>query len=242
MDMTTPTKRPYKKKKTSTNSFSVPKEITSLKRKVNRLEKDVEWKYSDVVDNGAIRATTSATQGELTHLNPTSQYSAAIFGRIGQRVTAKRLDLGITILSGNTAVTDYPQLFRCILLWDKQPNGAFPFLYNNGVGSDPQSILDSRSIQRITYAPMNHGSRKRFKVLWEKKFLVFPYSTQANLSGARHFSKSFDLKNRIVEYQDSSSGTITDLTSNSLIFVITNDSGADNATYELCTRFWYTDS
>jgi len=215
-------------------------EISTLKKKVSKLEREVEWKYSDVDDAGTVRGTVSNQQGELTYLNSSAQDTAAAFGRIGTQITAKKLDIAVTVVSGNIPVTDYPQVHRVMLFWDKSANGAFPPLYNVGTGSGAYSLLDNRSIA-ITYAPLNHGSRKRFKVLWDKRFVVAPSSSQALIQGVVTFTKSIKLYDRKCEYQDATTGNISDITTNSLIFVIMNDSGNDDAQYQVASRFWYSD-
>lgn len=217
-------------------------EVKSLKRKLGKMERAVELKYSDSVDAGTIRASAGATQGELACLNIAVPSTGALGARLGQRLTSKKLDFSLTVATGSTAVTDYPQVFRVMLLWDKGCEGSFPFLYNAGTGSNPYSILDNTFISRITYAPRNHACYKRFKVLWDYRFALTPCSSQTGIVGLRTFTKTFDLKDRIVEYLDTtSSASIVAISTNSLIFAIMNDSGVDNASYTLNTRYWYTD-
>lgn len=228
---------PYKKKKKDT----IPQEINTLKRKFAKMERAVEEKYSDTSLSGPIRATVGATQGELILLNYTQQDPAAQFGRIGQNAIAKKLEMSLLFETGNTPVTDFPIVCRAILLWDKGAQGNYPMLYNTGVGSAVQSILDNRIISRITYAPINHNARNRFKVLWDKRFIVTPMSSQTGIVGLKLFEKTFDLKNKLVEFNDTSFGNINDMSTNTLILAVMNDSGADDAIFGIRSRFWYTD-
>lgn len=172
--------------------------------------------------------------------NPTQ--GSDMSNRIGRKINLKSVYIRATIATEPSmtagAVGATPaQAARLILLVDMQPNGALP------------NIADILVTSTIT-SHLNLNSRDRFRILWDK-FLTFdPYIVNATASTAvatasRQIQavKKFKLLNFEQTYNSSSTGSISDIATGSLVMVLLGSqaTGSLDLNCTMSTRVRYTD-
>jgi hypothetical protein len=150
-----------KNKSKNTKRAVKPADVRSMVRSM--LTKNVEMKYFDQFGGGGI--PTAGTMSNISDIVRGSEVTQ----RIGNQVTLKRLQLGITTNIHPSAANSYT---RAIIVLDKQ-------------GMNTPSISDVLetaylSSPYVAVAPVHWDYRKRFKILADKKVLL----TQAALTAA----------------------------------------------------------
>lgn len=133
-----------------------------------------EWKFKDRWGH----ANPSTTTPYLAYVNGIDQGTEP-FERIGNSVTIRRIQMQFNVTPSldiqstdpNYAACTYRR-FRVMIVQDKQPNGVLPL---------PAEILQSPTDGDVHhfalsgYAFRNTTYNMRFKVLYDKKFIVGPY-------------------------------------------------------------------
>lgn len=214
----------------------------SLNRKIKRIQNDIELKYRDVYSASTDITTTAA----LTLLNGLSQGDTTITRTGGQvRLTSVHIKGTVTADPANLSSDQY----RMMLVWDGQTNGAAPTLSGNVT-----SILDVTTITDPLIAPYNYSAMDRFKILMDKRVIINRRVVADNdpATGAtteyqaivKPFNKKFKL-GRIVRYAvNSSTGTITDISTNSLYFIVVGNvaPASVNPSIQFSSRIYFKDA
>jgi len=190
----------------------------SLNRKIKRIQNDIELKYKDVYSAATDISTTTA----LTLLNGISQGDTTITRTGGQvRLTSVHIKGTVTADPLNLLSDQY----RMMVVWDAQANGAAPTL-----SGTVTSILDVTTITDLLIAPYNYSAMDRFKILMDKRVIInrrvvadtdpATGATQEYQPIVKPFNKRFKLGRTVRYAVNSSTGTITDISTNSLYFIV----------------------
>jgi len=165
-----------------------------------------------VIDQAATSYNVN-TSGVLLSLNIVN-IGADFTQRIGRKIclTSVYIRGFVNIANAKTqppTVSDVAaQHVRFLLLWDMQPNGAYPIVTD---------ILASSS----TNAPMNLNNRDRFKVIADKQFVFDPFifDTATSTASCTNQIKPFKLykKLNLEAIYNGSTGSVADITSGNLI-------------------------
>lgn len=181
-----------------------------------------EWKYLDTTTAVAVNTT-----GSITLLNGMARGTTALT-RIGQKINIKSIE--IRTVNFATLSTGINQVHRMFIVQDKQCNGAAPTI---------SQILASTG----TFAPRNLENRKRFRIMWDKFFVVGPTANE-NANVVQVGYKKFRGRGLTVDYNTGNAGTVADISTNSLHFVVFGNIAAGTTAGE-CSfyiRIRYTDN
>ena len=186
--------------------------------------------------------------GSIEYIFPVQYNQAGVSdGRIGDEVNPTSVNIhgnvkldALSASGGNTC--------RMILLWDKTPGGALPTLF-----APNQAILDNSIVTETTLMPYQYDMKDRFKILWDYKFAInsnFAVTTTPATGVVTDvyanqitFSKKVKLS-RTVKYNQNgaTSGTITDVSANSLLLCLISDATANEPVCELGIRTYFKDA
>ena len=156
-----------------------------------------EWKFIDQ------RITSSTIPGSaVVNLMNGCGQGAASNARIGNKINIMSYEIRAEFRSSGTA----SNALRFIVLVDTQPNGAAPVL-----GSMFANSTYYTSMRNLYY-------RKRFKFLLDTPFTISPGGQQGDNKYIHHYYKF--PRGLICEYNSGNTGTITDISTNALYFVI----------------------
>jgi len=193
----------------SVQKFKMPKKSAgsaSLAQKVKKLEKQVrqgkeEWKSLDTIQT----VTPMIAAGVLTLLNGCS-LGDNLNNRDGRQIFIQSIQIKFRAEFNAAAATASP--CRFILFQDKQANGAAPAV---------SELLDMSTAGAVDALRLL-TTRKRFKILADRRYYV------AQNSGLGGIVDDIYLKKPItVQYNAGTTGVITDITTNSLYFLMTSD-------------------
>ena len=214
----------------------------NLSRRIAKIEKGVELKYTDFY------VTRQMNQvGSIEYIFPNQVFDPAAgqqLGRVGEEVNPTSVNIHAIITLDNLSASQ-GNVCRMILLWDKTPGGALPTLF-----AATQSILDNSIITETTLMPYQHDMRDRFKILWDYKFVInsnFAVTTTPATGVVTDvyqnrvtISKKVKLS-RTVKYQ-ANNGVINDVSSNSLILCLISDQTSNDPVCELGIRTYFKDA
>lgn len=128
-----------------------------------------EVKSFDVVvaDSTALHGIGTSTSAEpttafagITELNCV-RLGSAYYNRIGSKIKVKSIRVAFD-LQGNSDASPFANTVRYMLIYDRQPNGAFPAM------TDILGINDSGLATNTPYASINIANRSRFSVIRDK--------------------------------------------------------------------------
>lgn len=209
----TPKKRYSKKypQKTSFPMYKTPKK---------------EIKTVDQPYQGQVMSTTAT----FTCLNlPVN--GAAFYNRIGNQISGKSVRLyGQVIPSGNTTA-GVPEYCRAMLVYDRQPNGAFPVIAD--ILTDNAS--NGTTTTRVTSNP-NMANSERFKILRDWKYAIPNNTTTGSdpqiydYKGDYKFDEYVKLKGMDTKFK-ASAGSIGDIATGALYLVTYGDQTSSTAGY-----------
>nr|WAE42178.1 MAG: capsid protein [Cressdnaviricota sp.] len=163
------------------------------------------------------------------------QVGAAFYNRIGNEIEMKSLHLiGQIALTGTAPVPQF-EYDRVIVVYDRQPNGAFP-----SASDLLTSYTSSGGTSTTAYDHLNPNNFDRFKVLADIR-LAFNWNATAALTD--HEAKAKDYKgeyniNRFINLRGlsckykASAGTIGDVTTGALLVFTVGTSATANAPYQ----------
>lgn len=181
-----------------------------------------EWKFLDI--NGA---ATAMNQTGFIQCLSTLKLGNTASTRIGQKVAWTSLEMRIMVYVGATAVTG--QVARWQIVLDKQPNAALATAAN---------IYAAAPYFR---SPRNLENRRRFKTIMDKELVMSTYGQ----SGDHRFQNIYVKFKRPVTtfFNSADNGTIADITSNALLFVLSgsNAAGTTASSMDFVIRLRYTD-
>jgi len=138
--------------------------------------------------------------------------------------------------------------YRMMVVWDAQANGAAPTL-----SGTVTSILDVTTITDLLIAPYNYSAMDRFKILMDKRVIInrrvvadtdpATGATQEYQPIVKPFNKRFKLGRTVRYAVNSSTGTITDISTNSLYFIVVGNAPASvNPTIQFSSRIYFKDA
>lgn len=174
---------------------------------------------------------------------PTGGYpteGAGFYNRIGRRIRMKSLQIsGQIAISGGNAAAIAAQFARVMVVYDRQPNGAFPSV------SDVLQNYDqagATSANQTAFQHLNMNNRDRFQVLRDRKLILPPlgingvtaFSDQLvvdpNLGDNTTFLfKEFIKLNGAEFHAKASTGLIGDIATGSIFLLVISSADA-NAT------------
>lgn len=203
----------YKKGKSKYKKSNYGNTVRIIKKFLN-----VEYKLIDVSQTAtAISATPSVIQ--LTNC----QQGDAITNREGNQIKITRILIRYTVTINSSATSTF---LRCILVLDRQTNGA---QYTAG------QLLQDVTVGDLVVSPLLLGNKYRFKILYDK---VHRLQDVANQIVYKEIFKSVNLPIRYV----SNNGDITDLTTNSLSFLICSTETTNTPAVTFYSRVRFIDS
>lgn len=185
-----------------------------------------EWKYKDIDAN--VDFNTTATMTLLNGLAPGTSASQ----RVGMKIAVRSIELHMHATS--TTGTGDEQVARLSIVLDRQPNGAAP--------SAITDIITASSVS----AMRNLANRKRFKLLWDKRYPFGSTITNASTGTPTTRVMKLYMKFRrpiIVDYNSGVAGTVADISTNSLYLLTlgTVAPGNGDVTATFYARIRYTD-
>lgn len=235
----------YKKRKLGRHTYksAVPASLTAHGSKA-------ELKSVDIPPTN----TNMSTTAQFILLNPT-QEGSSFYNRIGRKISIKSLMLqGFITPTNSNASAQTSDYYRVMIVYDRQPNGAFPTLADVLTSYDNAGNTTSTCLDQV-----NMNNRDRFKVIMDER-LVTPEvgvngAASANLDGVCELNgtgqqQTFNIKkyfklNRLVsQYKASSNpGVIGDIATGSLFLMLVGQiASAANATWKFSwesrLRFW----
>lgn len=206
----------------------------SLAKRIRRIENDEELKYI----NQNRTAVTATTSGTLQLLNGIAHGDTAIT-REGDEVRWTSYNFRGSILSATDVLT--PVIFRLIVFWDKQANGADPTIAGNP-NTPVSALLDNQSITNLVYSPIQWQNAERFRILYDRNFILNPMvvgnTTAGATDGVLATSKLIRIKlklNRVTKYTGANSN-IAAINTNSLYMLWISD---DDVTFEGGGRLYF---
>lgn len=239
----------HKKRSLRRKQQSNRKQIQQVKKNIREMKQKEEVKFWDVYVNPTPLNQTTALSQVLNSMALGSS-PADPNAREGTSVSATSLSVKMRIYnSGTSANPVAAQHIRCMILWDRQPNGAPPLLNGNGITTD--SILDTSTCSDIVLAPYNRQTSSRYRMIYDRTFVIpsgvpavnFPLAVGDSKSQLFQLNKKFKL-GRVCKYTNTafSPPDITNMVSNSIyVYVFTNYALNDNILCTYSTRFNWKD-
>lgn len=197
---------PYKKPRTTANAVvMVPQKQLVLRRPASLTSHSREIKAIDVNVTASMAIPGSITFNLLNGV----QAGAAFYNRVGSRIEMKSVHIRGYIRNMTTCIDD---VARFLVVYDRQPNGAFPNITD---------IIQSRDQQGATantgVSPINLDQRDRFVILRDYQVYLPSVTNTAGVltNGPAHqcngnpleFSMFIKLKGLVTHYKSSSNPT-----------------------------------
>lgn len=231
-------RRPQRKYKRKYNKGPTNK---TLAKKIKHIENDlIELKWYD----GYVAPFNISVAGIQNSLVQMAQGDTAST-RTGNSIYTTSVQLRLSFQSIAASVA--PVTIRVILFWDKQSNGANPI--PSGLDNS-NSLLDTTLVTDTTIAPRNFNTIERYKIIWDKTFVINPVlaTTTVVATGAvsivmpiyKVINKVIKVK-RNVKYDDPA-GAITSIVTNNLAIAYFTDATANFPQIEASYRLYYKDA
>lgn len=197
----------------------------AAKAVVNAISSAGEWKFVDT----SLALSNVSTTPTVTLLNGLISGSTATT-RVGRKVAFRTFELKGYTQANAAALAN---VVRYAIVLDKQPNGALPAFTD---------IYDTVT----PIALRNISNKERFQVLWDSKLvnIVGGFVTGDFTECTQHVHEHF-LKHLVnTQYNAGVVGDITDITTNSLLFVAIGDqaTGTTAASFTGRLRLRFTDN
>lgn len=192
------------------------------------IEQNNEYKRLDAFRLGA--AMTAINQ---FHLLNGQQAGVQLYGRTGNKIEIKSIELNFEIHNNSDATDNYVKL---LLLQDREPMGVEPTMaqiFNDTTGSTQYNRSNSlRNLDNST----------RFKILKSWSIHLGAYLDGEKFSRAKmiEYYRKANIKTQYIKV--SAGLTIADILKNSLYFVVCSDNFYANISYEFTSRLRYQDS
>jgi len=166
--------------------------------------------------------------------------ATSLLARIGNTILLRGVSIKFTVTI-NPTVSSIATTYRCMLVLDKQPNGA---AFNTG-----DLIESNATVDNMVVSPFFRNYNRRFKILKDKT-----YTIDCDVKGAsaeQQVRKHLWLKKLYlpIRYTDTNIGTIADINTNALWFIIWPynydpagpPTSQNNLICNLWIRTWFTD-
>lgn len=212
---------------------AMPKGRLSFGKSLSPFSRRTEVKVADLTS--ASYAINSA--GALTVLNPLVK-GTDFFNRIGMKVALRSLHVnGFLNTIRNVALFDYA---RIMIVYDRQPNAAFPSVATLLQDVSPAGAAASNSLSGI-----NMVNRERFLVLMDERIYLPETDTGTGaqpgqpdpVSSTFKINRFIKLNELISMYNDTNGGTIADITTGSLFLLTFGQNAAASEGYALQASF-----
>lgn len=231
--------RKYTGSKTERMYKPVPR-ISTLNRKIKKIENDIELKYVDTVFGDTVD-----TSGDLQLLNSILAGTSQIT-RVGSEINATSIQFRLNCVT-NDANTDGPCFLRVIMFWDRQANGTVPTLASDPISGAP-GLLNNSIIIDLTQAPYQYENSERFRVLYDKVYTLNPRFAQSIVAGVITeaypvglFIKKKVKLNRKIKYDAPAAG-IGSINTNSLYMAFISSEAANAPTVNAGFRLYFKDA
>lgn len=154
--------------------------------------------------------------------------------RIGRQITVKSVAFNLMVKPAATTISG---LFRFMLVWDHQANGAAP-LITDILGFNDAATTTANQIT----APLNLQNRERFKVLVDKRIPVGQIVASSIVMPVIDHMEKFRKQNVITTYNAGNAGTVADIATNSLYAVLLTTCGTAAFAMNGNVRIRFTDA
>lgn len=217
------------KKKAPTNK--------ALNNKIKNIQNNlIELKYQDAFNGGS---TITPAGLLINSMNFTSNSAGSIPVRDGLDIVASSLTMKAYILADPDQLVG--SRVRCVVFWDRQPNGADAVLLGDN------GLLDNTVVTDPTLSPRNYKTIDRYKILEDFNIVLNPQMAATEAAGAvttvipmeAHFNKYYKLS-RTIKY-DGTANDITDLVTNSMNVAYFTDLVTNQPLLTQGTRMYYKD-
>lgn len=192
------TKKRYTKK--------VPKKVRTYVNKA--IHRDVENKILAIGSQVVNPVTSAIYQANLNGL----LQGTNVTSRVGNKVTWMGID--IRMLAFPNATVSTPARLRVILVWNRQTNGAL---------LPAPSLLQDSSAQVNIISPFNYVTRSRYKVIYDKVFVLHYGGDQTDSRDARMINIKKKFKAKPSTEYIGTGNSISDIAKNSLELFIMSD-------------------
>jgi len=214
--------------------------ISTLNKKIKRIEDTRELKYNDTV----LSNSNVDDAGNLTLLNGVANGDQQ-FQRTGAEVQSTSIQ--IRGYFSNNSLEIAGTIYRMIIFWDRQCNGAAPLLVSTS-NSTPGLLYATTGGESVNY-PFMYETNDRFRVIYDKRFVINPRLVGSTTTGDTDavgvmrllFKKKIKL-NRRVKYDDINA-SVSDINTNSLwVAFLSNDTATNLPTVTYNARYYFKDA
>ncbi len=200
--------------------------VQRLRRDVNMLKSNLDINFIDAAFTDAVVSATGDIQPQLF----TIPDGDAQGEKNGIKIVIKSIQFHFQLKLPSTAtVADGTDVFRAILVVDKQANGALPAVDDILVGTD---ITDFKNLQ----------NKARFRTLFDKTMSISTMGlssaplTSPNTKSWNYFKK---LNVSVLYNKSAATGAVTTINSNNLVLLFISEAGKCGINAEV--RIRYTD-
>lgn len=203
----------------------------ALSTRIKKLEHQEEMKYIDIQNSTAPIVSSGGVPLVLSVIAQGDDINQ----RVGEEVTLHSLRCDIILRHIATTTTS---LYRMLIFYDLQTNGIgfVPFVSALG-GAANTGLIDDTTITSLFNAPLNYRTKDRYRVLYDKVFVINPASSAVDSN--IHIRKFIRLSNAKHKYS-SSAGSIAAIPSRSICYFLFGSGATD--TQVSTFRLMYTDS
>lgn len=238
-------KRKIKKhsKFTKNAKYNAIKLDKKLNRKIKKISNMIELKYLDVFAQEGDVAPT----GYLQLLNAMTNGTEQNF-RLGDQITMTSLQMRGAITAADTQ--DLPTHVRMIIFMDRQANNAAPSVISSAGAFNGLLAADTLQVATdpwtATYSPFSYEQQKRFRVLYDKRYVLNPHVVGPTTGTYVPYQVKFNVKlklGKVVKYSDTGN-TIADISTNSLYVVWLSDvpNAPEQPTVDYWSRIYFKDA
>lgn len=204
------------------------KTLTSTVKKLERIVKEEQPEMKFQLINTTSLTSVIRTAPQLILLNGLLQGTDELNNRIGAKVRWKFINLKYafktviaTLPAGSTVGC------RCILVWDKMPQGVAIPLANLLYDANPYALSQKDYVTRST---------SRFNIIYDKTHWISNFGGNSQVGYAEKYIKL----NTVSEYPRNTFGDIRDIDKNSFYLIFISDSltaGGVTVDYSYCLGF-----
>jgi len=225
--------------KTEVTRKRVPR-ISTLNKKIKRIEDTRELKYHDTAAAGA----TVDDQGQLYLLNGIAAGDLQ-YQRTGAEVQSTSIQIRGYFTNNELEINGI--VLRMIVFWDRQCNGVAPLIVSTSSGTP--ALLYATSGGESVDLPFMYETNDRFRVIYDKRFTINPKLVGNVTAGETDavgrvrlaFKKKIKL-NRRIKYDDTN-GVVSDINTNSLwVVFLSNDANTNLPTVHYNSRYYFKDA
>lgn len=199
---------PNKKRKRE-NDSDISQRVDRVDRAVKSIRNKEELKWLDTFPANPLAIPDGGVMGSL---NLMAQGDTALT-RQGSQISATSIQYKATFQHDLDQVN--PGIIRHLIVWDSQPNGAYPNI---------NQILDNSVVTPFTVAPYNREFQKRFKIVEDEIFELNPFYQMdtSHWGPQKKFMRKKVQLHRTIKFTGTT-GLIANVVSNNLLYVFVSD-------------------